>query len=141
MQNYFFLQEFLQVLHYFQLFLYYRVERATLYSKKSVPDQFFALPPDDRFEAHPERNTRDDLQNDAAETPHIDDPRVVVLLDVFEEFGDVFELIFVQDKVEDFRGHVLRSGHGELAEVAELEGTAVVDEFDFFEDGVGESAS
>jgi hypothetical protein len=65
----------------------------------------------------------------------------VVLLDVFEEFGDVLELIFVQDKVENLRGHVLRSGHGELAEVAELEGTAVVDEFDLFEDGVGESAS
>jgi hypothetical protein len=65
----------------------------------------------------------------------------VVLLDVLEEFRDVLKFVFVQNEVEDFRSHVLRSGHGELAQVGKLEGTAVVDEFDFFEDGVGEASA
>ncbi len=65
----------------------------------------------------------------------------MVLLDVLEEFRDVLKFIFVQNEVEDFGSHVLRSGHGELAQIAELEGTAVVDEFDFFEDGIGEASA
>jgi hypothetical protein len=61
MQMYFFLQELLQVLHHFKLFLDDLVEGTALNSKESIPDELLALAPDDCLEAHPEGNARDDL--------------------------------------------------------------------------------
>lgn len=51
---------------------------------------------------------------------------MIVFLHVFQQFGDVLELVFVEDEVEDFRSHVLWRGHRELSQVVEDEGTAIV---------------
>ncbi len=56
----------------------------------------------------------------------------MIILNVLEKFRDVLELVLVKDEVENLWSHVLWSGHRELSEVAELEGAAVVNEFDLF---------
>lgn len=119
----------LQILDHFQLLLDYLVEGPSLDGEQPVADDLCVLLADDGLETHPEGHSGDDFQEDATETPDVDDPRIVIFLDVLQQFGDVLELVLVEDEVEDLRGHVLRGSHGELPEIVEDEGTAVVYKF------------
>lgn len=104
------------------------VKRPSLYREKTVSYDLGALLADDGLQTHPERHPRYDLEEDAAEAPHVDDPRICVFLNVLEQFGNVLELVLVEDEVEDLWGHVLGSGHGELAQIAKDKGTSVVNQ-------------
>lgn len=72
-----------QILNDLQLLFYDLVECPAFDGKQPVSDYLHVLLPDYRLETHPKRNPRDNLEQDAAEAPDIDDPRIVVLLDVF----------------------------------------------------------
>ena len=104
-----------QILHDLQLLLDDLVEGSAFDGKQAVPDYLHVFLPYDRLETHPKRNPWDDLQQDTAKTPDVDDPRIVVLLHVLQELRDVLELIFVEDEVQDLRGHVFWGGHWKLS--------------------------
>lgn len=61
--------------------------------------------------AHPKRNPSNDLQRDTAQTPHIDDPRIFVLLHLLQHFLIIIHLVLIEDVVQDLRRHVFRSSH------------------------------
>lgn len=82
------------------------------------------------LDAHPQGHSRDDLQHNAPETPDIDDPGILVPLHLLEHLLVVLQLILEEYVVEYLRGHVLRSGHGELLEVGEEEAAAEVNQLD-----------
>lgn len=50
----------------------------------------------------------------------------IVVHDLLVEFFLIDSLILVYDIVEYFRGHVLGRGHGELRNITELEGGAII---------------
>ena len=66
---------------------------------------------DPSLDAHPKGNASNDLQGDAAQAPHIDDPRVFVLLHLLQHFLVIVHLVLIEDVVQDLRRHVLRRGH------------------------------
>lgn len=88
-----------QILHDLQLLLDDLVERSAFDGKQAVPNYLHIFLPDYRFETHPQRNPWNNLQQDTAKTPDIDDPRMVVLLHVLQELRDVLKLIFIEDEV------------------------------------------
>lgn len=56
----------------------------------------------------------------------------MIWLHVIKQFWHILKLIFIKYKVEDFRGHILRSCHGELSQIGELERTSIINQFYFF---------
>lgn len=63
------------------------------------------------LDAHPKGNASNDLQGDTTQAPHIDDPRVFVLLHFLQHFFVIVHLVLIEDVVQDLRRHVLRCGH------------------------------
>lgn len=88
------------------------------------------------FDAHPERDSRYDFQNDAAETPDINNPWVFVLFHLFQHYLIILQFVLEKDVVKDFRGHVLRSCHGELLQICEEEAAAKINKFHSFDEVV-----
>ena len=72
-----------QILHDLELLLDDLVERSAFDGKQAVSDYLNVLLLYYCLEAHPKRNPWNYLEQDTAETPDIDDPRIGVLLYVF----------------------------------------------------------
>ena len=89
-------------------------------------------------QTHPQGHPNHDLQQDAAETPHVHRPGVTVVVHhLLVELLLVHSFVLVDDVVEDLGRHVFGRGHGELSDVPELKGRTVVDELHIPEDAVG----
>jgi hypothetical protein len=116
-----------QIANYFDLFLDYLGKNSIFDCEQTRNSGNIALL-NGGFDAHPEWNSRYNLKDDATKTPNIDDPRILVSFHLGEHLLVVFELVLEEDVVEDFRRHVLGSGHGELLEVGKEETAAEVDE-------------
>ena len=117
------------MLHYLQLLLYYLVEGSSFDREESVSDHLLILPPHYRLQTHPERHSRHYFQQDTAQRPHIDDPGVIVFLDIFQQLRNVLEFVLVKYEIEDLRSHVLRCGHWKLSQIVENKRTAIINQF------------
>ena len=58
----------------------------------------------------PKRESMDQLENDAAQAPHIYAGDIGILFHVIQHVRIVFFFVFEKDIVEEFRTHIFRSG-------------------------------
>lgn len=83
---------------------------------------------DPSVDAHPQRHPRHDFKHNAAETPDVDGPRVLVLFHFLQHFLVIVKLVLEENVVEDLGRHVLGCRHRKLLQVGEEETAAEVDE-------------
>ena len=117
------------MLHHLQLLFYYLVKGPSFYRKEAVSDYFLVLPPHYRLQTHPERDSWDDFQQDAAQRPHVYHPGIVVFLHIFQQLRNILEFVLVKYEIEDLRGHVLRGSHWKLPQIVENKRTTVINQF------------
>lgn len=72
----------------------------------------------------------DQLNDDAAEPPHINGRGVFEVLDVVEHFNAMGFTVLIENVVQEFRAHVLWSCEFVLLEIFENEAGAIVDKFE-----------
>ena len=73
-----------EVLNHVQLLLYYLLEEPAFHCKCSVPDYLLIVYGHKGLQAHPEGNARYDFKDHTSQTPCIDDPGVIVVLQKLE---------------------------------------------------------
>ena len=97
------------VLDYLDLLLDDLLEYPTLNCKHSHRLHPTVL--DSRGQTHPQRHSRNYFQHNAAETPNIDDPTVLILLHFVKHQHIVLQFVLKQDIVENLRWHVFGGSH------------------------------
>lgn len=87
----------LEFLGHIDLLPDYFFKFSTLHSKKTL--SILASVVDFGFEGHPQRHTMHYLQHDASKRPDVNDPRMRILFDFFQQLLIVVEAILIQNVV------------------------------------------
>lgn len=117
--------------HSFDLFCDDLREETPFHSEQTTAEGFTIF--NSGLYAHPKRHAGDNFEEDASHRPDVDDPRVVVLLDLAQQLGVVLKLILEKDVVEDLWRHVFRRRHRKLLEIGKEKAASEVDDFDAFD--------